>query len=54
MRDIYAVIADPAAPRPPALATFDDGYASACLVDAVLRSHRGGGVWTAVEPAHPA
>ena len=32
--------------RPPAFATFDDGYASACVVDAVLRSHAAGGVWT--------
>lgn len=51
VRDIYTAITDPGTaggPRP-ALATFDDGYASACLVDAVLRSHRGGGVWTEVE-----
>lgn len=53
MREIYAAIADPdrAAATRPALATFDDGVASACLVDAVLRSHAGGGVWTAVETA---
>ncbi len=51
MRDIYAAILDPAAPRHPALATFDDGYASAILVDAVLRSHAAGGVWTAVPDA---
>jgi predicted dehydrogenase len=48
IRDIYAAIADPGAPRAPALATFDDGHASACLVDAVLRSQAGGGVWTPV------
>ena len=53
MRDIYMAIADPdaAAEHRPALATFDDGYASACLVDAVLGSHRGGGVWTEVDGA---
>ncbi len=52
MREIYAAIADPdRAAATPALATFDDGVVSACLVDAVLRSHAGGGVWTAVEPA---
>ncbi len=51
MRDIYGVIAaggGPGAPRPPAFATFEDGYHSACLVHAVLESHRGGGVWTKV------
>ena len=51
MRDIYAAILDPAAPRHPALATFDDGYASARLVDAVLRSHARGGAWTTVADA---
>jgi hypothetical protein len=30
------------------MATFDDGYAWARLVEAVLRSHRAGGVWTDV------
>jgi predicted dehydrogenase len=52
MRDIYAAIADPATlprERPPALATFEDGYASALIVDAVIRSHRAGGVWTVVD-----
>ena len=50
MRDIYGVIVAPdaARPRPPAMATFDDGYASARLVEAVLHSHRAGGVWTDV------
>jgi predicted dehydrogenase len=51
MRDIYAAIADPAS-RAPAeqstMATFDDGLASAALVEAVLRSHQAGGVWTNV------
>lgn len=49
MRDIYGAIADPTAPRPPAMATFADGVASACLVEAVLQSHAAGGVWTGVE-----
>ena len=35
-------------PRPPAFATFEDGYHSACVVDAILESHRRGGVWTEV------
>jgi predicted dehydrogenase len=49
MRDIYSVIAAPdRAPRPPAFATFEDGYHSARIVDAMLASHRGGGIWTTV------
>jgi predicted dehydrogenase len=51
-RDIYTAIADGALPREAgrstAMATFEDGYRAACLVDAVLESHRNGGVWTAV------
>jgi len=30
-------------------ATFEDGYQSACIVDAILASHTRGGVWTKVE-----
>ena len=51
MRDIYAFIADGRTMselRPPAFATFEDGYHAACIVDAVLESHRRGGAWTAV------
>jgi predicted dehydrogenase len=51
MRDIYRTIADGgsmASKLPPAFATFEDGYRAACLVDAVLESHRRGGVWTEV------
>jgi predicted dehydrogenase len=53
IRDIYAAIAYPDVDvaSSPALATFDDGYRSACIVDAVLRSHADGGAWTAVESA---
>jgi len=53
MRDIYDVIAGrrPAHPRPPAFATFEDGYHSACVVDAVLESHRRGAAWTRVGAA---
>ena len=50
MRDIYGFIAAGrrmSDRRPPAFATFEDGYHSACLVDAVLESHRRGAVWTA-------
>jgi predicted dehydrogenase len=51
MRDIYTFIGDarrPSDPHPPAFATFEDGYRAACLVDAVLDSHRHGSVWTDV------
>ena len=51
MRDVYGFIVAgkrPGDPRPPAFATFEDGYHSACLVHAILESHRGGGVWTKV------
>jgi len=51
MRDVYTFIADgktPGEPRPPAFATFEDGYDAACVVDAILESHRRGGVWTKV------
>ena len=51
MRDIYGFIASGRAPdeaKPPAFATFDDGYRAACVVDAILKSHADGGVWTGV------
>jgi predicted dehydrogenase len=50
IRDIYECIAAGGAdaPRAPAFATFEDGYRIACLVEAVLDSHRRGGVWTKV------
>lgn len=48
MRDIYGVIVTGETTRPPAMATFEDGYHAACIVDAVLESHRRGGVWTKV------
>jgi predicted dehydrogenase len=50
LRDVYGVIQNAGASteRPPAFATFEDGYRSACVVDAILASHRGGGVWTNV------
>jgi predicted dehydrogenase len=47
--DIYARIAGHVdASTPPSFPTFDDGYRAASLVDAILDSHRRGGVWTAV------
>jgi len=51
MRDIYGFIAAggrPSDPHPPAFATFDDGYRAAAIVDAILESHKHGGVWTKV------
>jgi predicted dehydrogenase len=51
MRDIYGVIAagkSPSAERPPAFATFEDGYRATCIVDAILASAREGGAWTKV------
>jgi predicted dehydrogenase len=51
MRDIYTFIAEgrhATDSHPPAFATFEDGYHAACIVDAVLESHRRGGVWTTV------
>lgn len=38
--------------KPAALPTFADGYRSARVIEAMLRSHAEGGVWT--EPAEPA
>jgi len=32
-----------------AFATFEDGYRSALVVDAVLESHRRGGSWTRID-----
>jgi len=51
MLDIYRFIADgrtPADPRPPAFATFGDGYVAARLADAALESHRRGNTWVTV------
>jgi predicted dehydrogenase len=35
--------------KPATIATFDDGYRVSCVIDAMLRSHAAGGVWTNVE-----
>jgi predicted dehydrogenase len=52
LRDVYVAIAQhPLEPPPSSFATFEDGYHAACLVDAVLASHRRSGVWTAVQAA---
>src|SRR6185369_567357 len=47
MRDIYGCIAE--GKRPEIFATFEDGYRSNCIVEAILTSAKQGGVWTKVE-----
>jgi predicted dehydrogenase len=47
MRDIYGCITD--GKRPEIFATFEDGYRSNCIVEAILASAKQGGVWTKVE-----
>ena len=51
IRDAYQWIGEGGAPetKPAMLPTFNDGYRSTCLVDAMLRSHVAGGVWQQVE-----
>jgi predicted dehydrogenase len=51
LRDVYDVILEGNHPNdcPPTFATFEDGYRSACIVDAILNSHAAGGVWTHVQ-----
>lgn len=48
MRDIYAVITRERLPRPPAFASFEDGYRANLIVEAMLASAAAGGVWTPV------
>lgn len=49
LRDVYGYIAEGGGPRRPAtLATFEDGYRIATMVDAVLESHAHGGAWVKV------
>ena len=52
MRDIYGFIAEgkkPDSPRPPAFASFEDGYRANCIVEAIIKSAKAGSVWTKVE-----
>jgi predicted dehydrogenase len=52
LRDVYGLIAAgkrPSDARPPAYASFEDGYRAALIVDAILESHKQGGVWTKVD-----
>jgi predicted dehydrogenase len=51
LSDVYTSIAEggPRSGSPAPFPTFEDGYRNACVVDAILTSHRRGGVWTTVE-----
>ncbi len=51
MRDAYGWIREGAnmEAKPAMLPTFDDGYRSTCLVEAMLKSHAAGGVWQEVQ-----
>jgi predicted dehydrogenase len=50
LQDIYTYIARGGrqSAEAPTFPTFEDGYRGACIVDAILDSHRRGGVWTKV------
>jgi predicted dehydrogenase len=51
LRDVYQAIADgvrPDSATRPSFPTFEDGYRSACVVEAILKSHANGNTWTAV------
>lgn len=52
IRDAYDWIRQGATPstKPGGLPTFEDGYRSTCVIEAMLRSHAAGGVWTKVRP----
>jgi len=56
IRDAYTWVRAGAAPeaKPTPLPTFEDGYRSTCLVDAMLRSNAAGNTWQTVDhtPAH--
>jgi predicted dehydrogenase len=51
IRDGYDWIRNGAAPdaKPVPLPTFEDGYRSTCVIDAMLRSHAAGNVWQKVD-----
>jgi predicted dehydrogenase len=52
MRDVYGFIAagkNPVTdPRPPAYASFEDGYRANAIVETIIQSARAGAVWTKV------
>jgi predicted dehydrogenase len=51
IRDAYQWIQEDARPdaKPAMLPTFEDGYRSSCVVDAMLKSHAAGSVWQKVD-----
>jgi hypothetical protein len=51
IRDAYGWIRDGAHPdaKSAMLPTFDDGYRSTCITEAMLKSHAAGGVWQDVK-----
>lgn len=51
IRDAYEWIREGAQPdaKPSLLPTFEDGYRSTCVIDAILRSHAAGGMWETVQ-----
>jgi predicted dehydrogenase len=51
IRDAYDWIRAGGAPeaKPTPTATFEDGYRSHCVIDAMLKSHAAGGVWQTVQ-----
>jgi predicted dehydrogenase len=51
IRDAYQWIRDGGRPetKPAPLPTFEDGYRSTCIVEAILKSHQGGGRWQDVQ-----
>jgi predicted dehydrogenase len=51
IQDAYQWIREGGHPeaKPVPLPTFEDGYRSTCLVEAMLKSHASGGVWTHVQ-----
>jgi predicted dehydrogenase len=51
IRDAYSWVREGGHPeaKPAMLPTFEDGYRSTCLIDAMLQSHAAGGIWHAVQ-----
>ncbi len=51
VHDAYTWIREDARPEAKSvvLPTFEDGYRSTCVIDAILRSHAAGGVWQTVQ-----
>jgi predicted dehydrogenase len=50
LRDVYQAVLDGKVPSAgkASFPTFEDGYRSACIVEAILKSHANGNTWTTV------